>query len=124
MKQKISEAEWQVMDALWTLNGATAAELTAALAGTGWNRNTVHTFLTRLAAKGFVSVGEGSPKRYAAAVPREQCVREQTESFVSRVFHGSASRLVRTFLQENELSEDEIDELRRLLDDAEARGKP
>lgn len=123
MKQKISEAEWQVMDALWTLGGATAAELTAALADTGWNRNTVHTFLTRLAAKGFVCEQGGSPKKYAAAVPREDSVREQTESFVSRVFHGSASRLVRTFLQQNDLSEDEIDELRHLLDDAEARGK-
>ena len=125
MKQKISEAEWRVLDALWELSGGTTAEVVQALPDTGWSRNTVHTFLTRLEAKGYVrGAGDGrAPKRYTPLVSREDCVREETRSFVSRVFDGSASLLLRTFLQQSALSEAEAEELRALLDQAEARGK-
>ncbi|MDY3618746.1 BlaI/MecI/CopY family transcriptional regulator [Agathobaculum sp.] len=124
MKQKISEAEWRVLDALWELSGGTAAEVAQALSDTGWSRNTVHTFLTRLTAKGYVCAADGrAPKRYLPLLSREDCVREETRSFVSRVFDGSASQLMRTFLQQSTLSETEAEELRALLDQAEARGK-
>ena len=122
MKHRISESEWQVLDALWALDGGTTSAVQARLAHTGWSRNTVHTFLTRLETKGFVRDTGGSPKRYEAGVSREECVRAETDSFVSRVFDGSASLLVKTFLQEKELDSAELSELRRLLDDAEKRG--
>lgn len=122
--KKITESEWRVMDALWQRPGSTTAEVAEALADTGWNRNTVHTFLTRLEGKGYVHAGEGgAPRRYYPSAAREDCVRAETEGFVQRVFRGSAGQLVRTFLRDERLSEDEVAELRALLDSAGRRGE-
>ena len=52
-------------------------------------QNTVYTFLSRLEHKGLVAA-EGSPKRYAAVIGREECVRQEEESFLNKVYHGSA----------------------------------
>ena len=123
-RTKISEAEWTVLDALWVREGATTAELADVLAATKWNRNTVHTFLTRLAGKGYVRVDDSvSPKRYYAAVRRDDCVREETDSFLARVWHGAAAQLVSACIKEHDLTAGEVDELRRLLDEAAARGQ-
>ena len=63
---KLSEREWLVLGALWDTGGAALGELTAALREqTGWSRNTVQTYLTRMEAKGLVSVDKSMyPSRY------------------------------------------------------------
>ena len=51
----LSEREWTVLNALWKTNGAELGVLVNELyKETGWNRNTVHTYLTRMEAKGLV----------------------------------------------------------------------
>ena len=119
---RISEAEWAVMEALWRCPGATTAELTALLSENAWSKNTIHTFLTRLEGKGYVRVdGSVSPKRYDPAVRREDCVRKETESFLSRVWHGAAGQLLSACIRENRLTAGEVEELRQLLDEAAER---
>ena len=99
MDYKISDSEWEVMDAL--------AE--------GWNKNTVYTFLSRLEHKGLVAA-EGSPRRYAAVIGREECVRQEEESFLNKVYHGSAGKLVTAFVEEGRLTEKEKAMLKQLLE--------
>lgn len=123
MEHRISDAEWGVLEALWEHEGSTTAELTALLAATGWKRNTVHTFLTRMEAKGYVRAdAQASPKRYYPAVARETCRREETENFLSRVWQGSAAKLVSAFVREHRLTAEETAALRRLLDDSQKEG--
>ena len=51
----LSEREWLVLEALWDGGSAALGELTKALyEKTGWSRNTVLTYLTRMEAKGLV----------------------------------------------------------------------
>ena len=53
----LSEREWTVLNALWKTNGAELGVLVNELyKETGWNRNTVHTYLTRMEAKGLVYI--------------------------------------------------------------------
>ena len=53
----LSEREWTVLNALWKTNGAELGVLVNELyQETGWNRNTVHTYLTRMEAKGLVRI--------------------------------------------------------------------
>ncbi len=53
----LSEREWLVLKALWDIGAAELGELTEALRqDTGWSRNTVHTYLTRMEAKGLVRI--------------------------------------------------------------------
>lgn len=114
MDYKISDSEWKVMEILWEKGTATQSEVTDALTE-GWNKNTVYTFLSRLEHKGLVAA-EGSPKRYAAVIGREECVRQEEEGFLNKVYHGSAGKLVAAFVEEGRLTEKEKEMLKRLLE--------
>lgn len=117
----ISEREWLVLGVLWDSGGATLGQLTQALREeTEWNRNTVLTYLTRMEAKGLVSIGkEGYPRIYRAALSREECRAQARTDFLQSVYRGSAGDLVAAFLKESPISSQEREELRRLLDEME-----
>lgn len=118
---KISESEWLVLTALWETGGAALGELVEALfPQTGWSRNTVLTYLTRMEKKGLVVIDkEPYPHIYHAAADRDQCRAQARHSFLRRVYQGSAGDLVAAFLKEEPISPAERDRLRKLLDDME-----
>ena len=116
---KLSEREWLVLGVLWDSGGAALGELTQALQGeTGWNRNTVLTYLTRMEAKGLVDIEkEGYPRRYRASLSREDCQAQARDSFLRQVYRGATGDLVAAFLKEKPISPEERGRLRRLLDE-------
>ncbi len=118
---KLSEREWMVLGALWDCGGAPLGALTQALyPETGWSRNTVLTYLTRMEAKGLVSIDkEGYPHLYRAALDRDTCQAQARDSFLREVYRGSTGDLVAAFLKEKPISCEEREALRRLLDDME-----
>ena len=107
--------------ALWEAGGCSLGELTQALyEETGWNRNTVLTYLTRMEAKGLVAIEKaGYPRRYRAALSREDCRAQARDSFLRQVYRGSTGDLVAAFLKEKPISPEERAALRRLLDEME-----
>lgn len=120
---RISESEWQIMDVVWQYEelseeaGITQSCLMEFL-GDKWNKNTVHTFLKRLCDKGYLQVvKEHSPHRYVPLISREECEKEERQSFLDRVYQGSAGRMVAAFVRDGGLSEEEVAQLRRLLDE-------
>lgn len=117
----LSEREWMVLDVLWEAPGAELGVLVEMLRPkTGWNINTVHTYLTRMEKKGLVCINKHvSPHMYQAAVDKENCQAIERKSFLNRVYHGSASDLVAAFLKEETITEEERDRLRKMLDEME-----
>lgn len=116
MDYRISDSEWPVMQILWEHDSLTQTEIMQHLSRE-WNKNTVHTFLTRLEKKGLVHIDkEASPHRYKASVKREDCVYQEKQSFLNKVYAGSVGKLVSSFLQDGSLSQEEIDDLRNMLD--------
>ena len=118
---KLSDREWTVLGVLWDLDGAALGEVTQALkSSTGWSRNTVLTYLTRMEAKGLVFIEkEGYPRLYRAALSREECQAQARDGFLRNVYRGAAGDLVTAFLKERPISSKERDQLRRLLDEME-----
>ena len=119
---RLSDKEWQVLEALWPCpEGLTLGEAVEALRpDTGWSRNTVLTYLTRMEAKGLVVIDKtGTPHRYRAGVDREACAAQERRGLLDRVYQGSAGKLVAAFLKEEKLTAQEREELRKLLDDME-----
>lgn len=118
---KLSEREWTVLAALWTSGGAALGDLTQALQSeTGWSRNTVLTYLTRMEAKGLVTIDkQTTPHIYRAAQTQADCQAQARHSFLRRVYQGSTGDLVAAFLKEEPLSREEREKLRRLLDEME-----
>lgn len=118
---KLSDREWTVLGVLWDTGGAALGEVTRALEGsTGWSRNTVFTYLTRMEAKGLVSIDkEGYPRKYRAALSREDCQAQARDSFLRNVYQGAAGDLIAAFLKEKPISPEEREQLRQLLDEME-----
>ena len=118
---KLSEREWTVLQALWKADGAELGTIVQLLQPeTGWSRNTVLTYLTRMEAKGLVAIDkEASPHLYLAVPDEESCRKEERTSFVERVYSGSAGDLIAAFLKEETITAEERERLRKLLDEME-----
>ena len=86
---------------------------------TGWSRTTVHTYLTRMMAKGLVDAQGQTPKHYRAALSRTDCVEKEERTLVDRAYGGSAGKLVAAFIRSGALTAEEREELKRLLDEME-----
>ena len=113
---RISEAEWEVMRVAWAQGSVTAQEVVDALADRGWSPRTVKTLLNRLKTKGALGYeAHGKAYVYQPAVRQEDCVRQESQSFLDRVFGGAAAPLLAHFVKRARLSKDEIDELKRIL---------
>ena len=124
MKIDLSNSEWKLMRRLWDHSPRTITELTAALREeTGWSKNTVITMLSRLEAKGAVRHEEGGrAKRYFPILRREDAARDETESFLSKVYSGSLGLMMSAMVESRQLTESDIAELSAILDKAGGEG--
>ena len=117
----LSDGEWKLMKVLWQQSPRTLGALVAALAPTtGWSKATVFMMLKRLIAKGAVSLDEsGKHQQYSAAVAYAEVEPEETASFLTKVYGGSVGLMVSNLVGRGALSEQEIRELKAILDAAE-----
>ena len=118
---KLSEREWTVLDALWRCGEAELGTVVGIMhPATGWNRNTVLTYLTRMEGKGLVTIHKDrNPHTYCAALNREACQAQARQSFLKRVYGGSRGDLIAAFLKEKPISHEEVESLRKILDEME-----
>lgn len=120
MSNRVSESEKIVMEVLWQKSPLTSVEVVERLSDQDWNEKTVKTFLNRLVKKKVVSYQkEGRRYLYSPAVAREDFLREESQGFLNKVFKGNMKELLATFVQNKQLSEQELDYLKELLNDDE-----
>lgn len=125
---QISEAEWRVMEALWSAHPVEAVEANEVIARlapqTGWNPKTIRTLLTRLVNKGAAGVDKnGQLYRYYPLVRQEECARAESRSFLKRVYGGSLKLMLAHYLEEEPLNSEQIAELKRILEEAKEDAK-
>lgn len=119
----ITEAESRVMDVLWQHAPQGSEDVAAALhVDTGWHENTVRTLLSRLVRKGAVrATRDGRRYLYAPALTREAWQTQESRSLLDRVFGGRVAPLLVHFTQHEKLSTKDIAQLRKLVDQLEAK---
>ena len=115
---RISESEWLVMRVLWSKSPMAAQEIFEQLDGTTkWKPKTVKTLIDRLVKKGAVTFEkDGRRYMYYPAVGRAECVATERHSFVRRVYGGTVKPMLAAFLEDAELSAEDISELKRILE--------
>lgn len=121
--KRIPDSELNVMQALWAC-GKPAGR--AQIEEKMQERNdreeplaqtTLLTLLSRLEQKGFIKAEkQGRSSVYTPLVTRESYQRSQSRSFVDKLFSGSMSAFA-SALSEGGLTEDELKELRKLLEE-------
>jgi BlaI family transcriptional regulator, penicillinase repressor len=122
---RISEAEWNVMKVLWDLGEASLGDVVRALENQlEWKPRTVQTLVRRLVEKGaLIAESQGRDFRYKPAIGQNECQIDEGRSFLKRVFNGRLAPFVAALVEEKEVSRQELQELRRLLDKAESKSK-
>ena len=114
-KIKLFEGELKLMELLWENEGATAKELTILAADKiGWNKNTTYTVIKKLVAKDAIKRDEpGFICR--SLIRREDVGREEAKTVLNSYFGGSVKAMFSSFMAEGALSNEETEELRRMI---------
>ena len=117
-RPKISDAEWQVMKVLWEKSPVNANHIVEKLtAETSWKPKTIRTLINRLATKKVIGFDKESRQYlYYPLLLEEECVKQETRSFLNRIRSGSLKPMLAAFLEEENLSKEEINELKKILD--------
>ena len=115
---RISEAEWLVMQVVWSSPGLTADDVIEALKDkVSWGTPTVRTLINRLLKKKALShKREGRKYRYWPAVSQDCCIRKERRSFVQRIYGGTVTPMLAALIEDAQLSQEEINDLKRMLD--------
>lgn len=117
--KRLPDTELEVIKALWASGPNTPrTALEEKLSAFGWAPNTVNTYLTRLVKKGFASVEhKRTGNLYTPLVSREDYQAFDSRATLSQLY-GSPRNFVAALAREG-LKKDELDDLRRLLNELE-----
>ena len=125
MPVKPTDAELAILSVLWQRGQSTVREVMEELSA---NKPTGYTTVLKLmqimAEKGLVKRDErGRTHIYRPAAPAERTQKHLVREIVNRAFQGSSQKLVMQALSDRRISKQELDEIRRLLDEL-GEGKP
>nr|WP_312476868.1 BlaI/MecI/CopY family transcriptional regulator [Neobacillus sp.] len=117
---KISDAELEVMKVLWAKSPQTANEVIEKLESTtDWKPKTIRTLINRLVQKEALSYlqDKGHLYEYYPLVSQENYLQVETKSLLKRFYGAAFKPLLVNFLKEEKLSSEDINELKRILDE-------
>lgn len=115
MKNTMSETEFYILKYLWTRDiPATFAEIMTHFSEEGreWKKQTVNTFLTRLSAKGFVTIDKSGKRAiYTPTVNLKEFYENYAKEVVDESYNGSILEFIRAYSAGHKLDEAEKSEL-------------
>ena len=116
MMQRLFDSELRLMELVWDNEPVTAKALSLLAAEDfGWNKNTTYTVLKKLVDKGVLQREEPN-FLCTSLVKREQVQKAETKSLIDKLYNGSRKAFFASFLQSEELSEEELAELRAMIE--------
>ncbi len=118
-RRKLTPAEWEIMEAVWELKGSPSVRevLEHAFPGGDKAYTTVQTVMNNLAKKGLLRRRKkGLVNFYTPTRSRDQMVRKEMKSIVSRIFDGSVPALANYLIKSGDLGVKEIEEIKQVLE--------
>ena len=120
--QRLSRGEWAVMTACWKLGRSTARQVYEAMGEEEREYQTVKTLLDRIAAKGFLEVDKLGPLcLYTPTVRRATALRGAISEFMDTVLDHSLAPLFQHLAAREDIDDEELAELRKLVEAAERK---
>lgn len=126
MRQSMSDAEREVLKALWDHGPQTVREVVEFFSGQGqdWTRSTVITLLQRLERKGYVDSDKtGHTFVFRAIVSRQDVMRARMLDLAGELCDGNALPLVLAFAEQHRFTPDELARFQKLIDEAASRSR-
>ncbi len=114
----IADAELPIMKVLWERGALTSPEIFSDMSG---NKSTLKTLLLRLVQKGAVKASElnGRNYLYTPVVTELEYINHSRQSFLKKVFDGSAQKMLLNFVREENISREDIERLLDLIEEDE-----
>lgn len=115
---QISDAEFEVMNVIWKYAPINTNDIVARLSKDKvWSPKTIQTMLFRLEKKGVIThEKESRIFVYSPVIEKEAYIKVAGKTFVNRFFDGALNQMVVSFLNHNELSSEDINDLQAILD--------
>ena len=114
---QISEAEYEVMKIVWKLAPINTNEITEKLLqSTSWSPKTIQTLIKRLVTKGVLTYEKQSRVFvYTPLVKESEYICQESNSFLNRYYDGDITAMLSAYIENDKLTEPEIETLRSLL---------
>lgn len=115
---KISNSEWDVMEILWEKNPLSSKEIIEkARQKRDWKPTTIKTLISRLVDKNILSYEKiGKSYYYYPLLKKEECISVTSNKFINKFYKGELKAMLASFIEEYELSNEDINELKEILD--------
>ncbi len=114
---QISEAEYEVMKIVWKYAPISTNEITEKLLRTtSWSPKTIQTLIKRLVTKGALAYEKESRVFvYTPLVKENEYIGQESRSFLKRYFNGDITAMLSSYMENDKLSETELEQLLSLL---------
>lgn len=121
----VTAGEMQFLTMLWDAGPLTLGQSHEQIASYGREiaYPTVQTHLNRMVEKGLVRRSDQRPAVYSAAVTRDRVTRGRLQELLASLTGGQVIPLVAKLVDQHELSDEQIDELEQLLQQAKGKAK-
>ena len=118
---KLTEAEWQIMNALWENWPATARQIAERLPNNiNWAYTTIKTMLTRLTDKNAVKeTKKGNVGLYEPILSRPQARRSALKSLANQAFDGAFGPLMHFLVEDQKISDKQKEEILKVLQNSD-----
>ena len=114
---QLTKTEEQLMEFLWTQEKAFMKDLLEMFPDPKPATTTVATLLKRMSEKGFVGYKEyGKSREYYPLVKKSEYFSKQVNGMIKSFFNNSAAQFASFFTKETDMSTDELEELRKIID--------
>jgi len=118
----LTNGEHRIMEVIWSRGSATVSDVVEALQGKD-AYTTILTLMRILKVKGYLSSRkEGRAHVFTPRVDRDTVARKAVHQLLAKFFDGSPGELVLSFLREEEITPEELDELKQKILDSEEEG--
>ena len=113
---KLYDSEMKIMELIWRKEPVSAKELSLiAQDEIGWNKNTTYTVIKKAIKKGYVK-REDPDFICTSLISKEDVRGSETRSLVDRLFGGSKKALFSALLEDEDLTDEDIAELREMIE--------
>ena len=114
---KLSKAEEEVMNHLWQLDKAFMKDLLAAYPDPKPANTTLATLLKRMTGKGYIAYNQyGKSREYYPLVKKKDYFSKHVNGLIKQFFNNSASQFASFFTEETDLSKEELEDLKSIID--------
>ena len=122
---QISEAEFEVMKLIWEYAPISTNEITDKLTRTTkWSPKTIQTLIKRLVTKGAITYEKQSRVFvYTPLIEEKEYIGQKSRSFLKRYYNGDITAMLSAYMEDDELSDSDIDSLRSLLSKGAKNGR-